>query len=72
MQQAGFTITRVIEIFSKNKIENTVKKNQRCRYCHSPYLSKILKYRPKRYYVDSFDFGRFKFFCTTCLKINTH
>ena len=72
MQQAGFTITRVIEIFSKNKTRNTVKKNQRCRYCHSRYLSKILKYKPKRYYVDSFDFGRFKFFCTTCLKINTH
>ena len=40
MQQVGFTITRVIEIFSKNKTRNTVKKNQRCRYCHSPIYQK--------------------------------
>ena len=26
----------------------------------------------KKYYIDSFDFGKYKFFCNTCLKINTH
>ena len=62
MQQAGFTITRVIEIFSKNKTGNTVKKNQRCRYCHSPYLSKILKYKPKRYYIDVLILENISFF----------
>ena len=72
MQQVRCMITKGIEMISKNKTKYTSKKNQRCRYCHSPYLSKILKYRPKKYYIDGFDFGKIKFFCTTCLKINTY
>ena len=69
MQQVGYMTTKV-QIYSAKNVRYVSKKKIRCRYCHSPYLSKILKFKPKCFYIDSFDFGEFKFFCATCSKIN--